>query len=141
MVINTSSSFPGIGASQVMDIKVDKSTDTEDARAIEESNKGEGSNLDQNSNDIFLKQPDKDYIESGNSDFLTYNSKGAPSGDSPQEMDSSVQISDSSGTTTENGTEPEESSSPTHEMKSSADKNTSFDFFGGNMPRSIDLIV
>ena len=69
-------SLGGLPPPQTLAIKLEKKLETEEPRAIEDSEKGNDSTLDSNKQNIANRQADKDIINSGNIEYNTYNAQG-----------------------------------------------------------------
>lgn len=73
MIIDSSGGMP---PPQTIDIKIGKTVETEEPRAIEDSEKGNDSTLDNNKQNIANNQVEKDIIKSGDVERETYNAQG-----------------------------------------------------------------
>jgi len=73
MIIDSLGNLP---PPQALDVKLEKNLETEEPRAIEDSEKGNDSTLDNNKQNIANNQVDKDIIKSGDIERETYNAQG-----------------------------------------------------------------
>jgi len=73
MIIDSLGNLP---PPQALDGRLEKNLETEEPRAIEDSEKGNDSTLDNNKQNIENNQVDKDIIKSGDTERETYNAQG-----------------------------------------------------------------
>ncbi len=78
MIIDSSGSLP---PSQTVDIKIGKAIETEEPRAIEDSEKGNDSTFDSNKQNIANNQVDKDIVKGGDIEHEIYNVQGNLAGE------------------------------------------------------------
>ena len=72
MIIDPLGSLP---ISQALDIKLEESRETEEARAIEDSEKGNDSTLDNSEQNIANRPADRDITQDVDVEFETYNAQ------------------------------------------------------------------
>jgi len=73
MIIDSLGNLP---PPQALDAGLEKNLETEEPRAIEDSEKGNDSTLDNNNQNIENNQVDKDIIKGGDTKRNTYNAQG-----------------------------------------------------------------
>jgi hypothetical protein len=78
MIIDPSGS---LSPPQTADIKIGKTIETEEPRAIEDSEKSNDSTLDSNKQNFANNQIDKDIIKGGNIEHEIYNAQGNLTGE------------------------------------------------------------